>query len=52
MGDAVAHQRAAEHGHIRAGRDELDDVVRLINAAGGGEVGSNFSVENSNPMQR
>src|SRR6266496_3418626 len=49
--DTITHEGAAEHRHIRPGHDHLDYVVCLINAAGCGEVGANFSVKNPNPMQ-
>ena len=50
--NAITHEGAAEHRYICAGHYHLYDIVRLINAAGRGEVGANFSVENANPMQR
>ena len=31
---------------------ELDNILRLINAARGCEIRTNFAVENSDPMQR
>ena len=52
MCDAMTHERAAQHGHVGAGHDQFDYVLRLINAARGGKIGSDISIKNSNPMQR
>ncbi len=52
MRNTMTHKSAAEHRYVCPGQYHLYHVVRLINAAGRGEVGANFSVENPNPMQR
>ena len=51
MLDAITHQGATEHRHVCSGHYHLDYVIGLINAAGRGQVGANFSVQNSNPVQ-
>ena len=52
MRNPIPHQGTAEHRHVCPGHNHLDYVGRLINSAGRGEVGANFSVKNPNPMQR
>ncbi len=50
MLDPMTHQSAAKHRHVGAGHNHLDYVVGLINAAGGGEVGTDFSEKDSDPV--
>src|SRR6266480_4532862 len=50
--DAMTHQRTAQHGDIGTRHHQLDHIMRLINTSGRCEIGPDFSMKNSNPMQR
>ena len=50
--DTVAHQRRAQHGDVGSDHEQLDDIFRVVDAAGGGQAGLDAAKENSDPGQR